>query len=585
MRLIKSVSIYTRFLVAFIIGILLLSTAAFGIYNQGVRMINKEIINHNSAISKNLSSNLTNEFRRILALQYDLSNNWELTKLGMDIGEFSNYERSRVVLEVQDKTESIKTSSQLIDSISVLLPVIGKTITSDTIQQISHQERLLLQEYDTSIQATEDGIYLISEFPYSYKTPEKEPRFAVVGFVSRDNIIQYMDSQSAYSEGEGFLFHPQSETFIGKRELMPTEHAIVDVLDLYFVDNDQTEMSRDIQQIKVSGESYHVSIRSLGVGDLLFVRYLDTRIAFAGLRRYRLLVALFFLFSFVAVLLFAKVLREIVHRPLEKLVHAFEEIANTDDAVQIHHYRNDEFKYIYESFNRMSGRIHNLVEQVLKQELLVNRAEIKQLQAQINPHFLYNSFLTLSYRIEAGDLEFAARFSRDIGKFFMYVTRNTQELVTLKQEVEYAMLYGSIQHARFRNRMTLRFDPLPEDFENLKVPRLIIQPILENSFEHALESSEIEGDLTMSFYEAGDLLSIIIADNGSVSDKTINILVERLESRSGEVTGMINIHRRLQLRYGRERSGITVQRSSLGGLEVRITIPKEDTTDATITLS
>ncbi len=576
MRFIKSVSIYTKFLAVFIMGILLLSAAAFGMYNQGFRMINQEIVNHNSAISRNLSDNLTNEFRRILALQYDLSNNWELTKLGMNIGEFSNYERSKVVIEVQDKTESIKTSSQLIDSISVFLPVIGKTITSDTVQQISHQERLLLQEYDTSIQATDEGIYLISEFPYSYKTPEKVPRFAVVGFVSRDNIIQYVDTQSVYSEGEGFLYHPESEILIGNKDLISREHAIVAALELDHLELEQEAMSKDIQPIKVDGDRYHVSIRSLGVGDLLFVRYVDTRIAFAGLRQYRLFIALFFLFSFVAVLIFAKVLKEIVHRPLEKLVHAFEEIAKSDDVVHIHHHRNDEFKYIYESFNRMSGRIHTLVEQVLKQELLVNRAEIKQLQAQINPHFLYNSFLTLSYRIEAGDLEFASRFSRDIGKFFMYVTRNTQELVTLRQEVEYAELYGGIQYARFRNRMTLHFDPLPEEFFSLKVPRLIIQPILENSFEHALESSEVEGELYMSFYEEGEFLSILISDNGFILDETILAISERLESKDGEVTGMINIHRRLRLRYGRERSGITVQRSPHGGLEVRITIPKDE---------
>ena len=116
--------------------------------------------------------------------------------------------------------------------------------------------------------------------------------------------------------------------------------------------------------------------------------------------------------------------------------------------------------------------------------------ELKQLQSQINPHFLYNSFFNIYRLAKDEDYENLTCFTQYLGSYYQYITRSASDEVSLLDEYNHAKTYCNIQQMRFHNRLELKMAPLPEAFAGYRVPRLIMQPIIENAFEHGLKTVE-----------------------------------------------------------------------------------------------
>jgi two-component system sensor histidine kinase YesM len=233
--------------------------------------------------------------------------------------------------------------------------------------------------------------------------------------------------------------------------------------------------------------------------------------------------------------------------------------------------------YLYAGFNDMAENLQNLIEQVYQQKILTQNAELKQLQAQINPHFLYNSFFLLPRMIKREDIPNAAKFSKMIGDYFQFITRNSETEVTLSGEAAHARIYTDIQALRFEGRIRAEFGELPAEMANIYVPKLILQPIIENAFEHGLKNKASGGLLAVAFQKIENGFMISINDNGDeLPEDELDKLNNALSNINVETenTGLINIHRRIRLMYGGE-SGIRASRSEMGGLNVTIAVFRE----------
>jgi two-component system sensor histidine kinase YesM len=146
--------------------------------------------------------------------------------------------------------------------------------------------------------------------------------------------------------------------------------------------------------------------------------------------------------------------------------------------------------------------------------------------------------------------------------------------------VAHARTYSDIQSLSFGDRITVDFPEPPAEVARLKVPRLVLQPLLENAYEHALEHRTVGAELHVSYMERGSRLDILVEDNGErISDDEISELNRKLrDSEHAPVTerehrtGLANVHRRVLLRYG-PGYGVELSRSAHGGLRVRLSIP------------
>ena len=305
-----------------------------------------------------------------------------------------------------------------------------------------------------------------------------------------------------------------------------------------------------------------------------FIKYVVEDEIFGSLKIFRLWFWIFTAVALIIIFFYSASTYKFIRQPLAKLVKSFYRAENGDLGFEIEYKHDDEFGYLYRGFNKMIKKIEQMITQVYTQKLLAQKAELKQLQAQVNPHFLYNSFFILHRIIVGENMEKAAAFSEQLGNYFKFITRNTSDEVTLDKEVEHAKIYSGIQAMRFSRRLKIEFGRLPEKYADMRVPRLILQPVLENALEHGLKSKESNGFLQVSFLGFKDTLAIIVEDNGEeLSPQELESLQNRLTNAEsiGEITGILNIHRRIKLKFG-GKSGLSVMRSELGGLKAVITL-------------
>ena len=272
-----------------------------------------------------------------------------------------------------------------------------------------------------------------------------------------------------------------------------------------------------------------------------------------------------------------------VYDPLHRLlIDAFAHAERGDFKHRITINRASPFRPIYDRYNQMMEKTESYVENELKQQLLVSKANLKQLQAQISPHFMYNSYYILFRLIKKGDRESSLLLCEHLGQFYHYITRNADDEKRLSEEVEHTRHYAAIQKFRFREMLDVSIDPPPDEIAGVYVPRLILQPLLENAFKYAYQTDRADGVMALRVHF--DVYSpvsfdIIVENSGNVTDETLETIRSNLAvtDDSIETTALINIHRRLQIYFNRQ-SELTVDRSSLGGLLVRMHI--DDTREA-----
>ncbi len=264
----------------------------------------------------------------------------------------------------------------------------------------------------------------------------------------------------------------------------------------------------------------------------------------------------------------------LVDQPLRRLIDAFSRVEHDELDIRLDTPLNNEFGRLFAHFNDMAAHLQSLIDVTLKQERLLLRAELKHLQEQTNPHFLYNSYFLLHRMIKGSDVERAARLSAELGKYLKYITRSGQDFMPFRDEYEHALMYAKIQAERFTGRIAVSFGDMPPDARDVRTPRLILQPLIENSFLHGLENKAADGVLTVAFALTDGELVMTVEDNGDELDEAgLRALDARLANPpAGEMTALTNIARRLQLLYGGRRR-IAASRSALGGLSITLSIP------------
>lgn len=269
-----------------------------------------------------------------------------------------------------------------------------------------------------------------------------------------------------------------------------------------------------------------------------------------------------------------------VYNPLHTLlIEAFGRMEMGDLQYRIPVSGNSFLQPIYLSYNHMMDTMEQYVERDLKQKILIGRASLKQLQSQINPHFMYNSYYILYRLIRKRDMEGSLLMAEYLGKFYHYITRNADDEKHLREEVDHAQTYAAIQCFRFRDSLEVRIDPPPPEIAEVYVPRLILQPVLENAFKYVYEIGDGSLMQLMIRYRIlnDQTFEILIENSGAIDDETLRSIQEKLDCTEDEIetTALVNIHRRLKIYYGPD-SGLRVSRSELGGLQVCLHIERRE---------
>ena len=309
--------------------------------------------------------------------------------------------------------------------------------------------------------------------------------------------------------------------------------------------------------------------------NLTLSAFVPETIAYGKLKQYKKGYWLLSGLAVAAMIVFALWIHRVIHNPLSKLVRAFRHLEEGNLNVAVKHHAHDEFRYVFRQFNGTVAKLDALIKDVFEQKYRAQLSELRQLQSQINPHFLYNSFFNLQLMAKLRDHDNIERFTAYLGEYFLYITRNASSEASLAEEVEHSRRYTQIQSFRFKGRIAAEFGELPAEARDVRVPRLILQPLIENAYKHGLESKKALGRLRVCFESVDDALAISIEDNGeALSDERIAELSKRLalSSLEAETTGMINVSRRLRLKFG-DAAGLAIDRGPLGGMRATVRVP------------
>lgn len=267
-------------------------------------------------------------------------------------------------------------------------------------------------------------------------------------------------------------------------------------------------------------------------------------------------------------------------KPLKKLMHTMKVIEKRDLSIRFKVKYNDEIGQLGKSFNKMLDQIEDLINDVYITNIRKKEAELNALQAQINPHFIYNTLESIRMMARINhDLDTANMVST-LGSLLRYSINTKNQMTTIKEEIEHLGNYLILQNHRFENKFELELE-IPEILLNIKIIKLIFQPIVENAIYHALEIIEGKGVIKIKAYEIAQGVCIDIEDNGiGMAEEQLEFLKQRANDFSAVQSdsrgvGLRNINERIKLYYG-DKYGMQFF-SQLGkGTLVRMAFPERD---------
>ena len=366
-------------------------------------------------------------------------------------------------------------------------------------------------------------------------------------------------------DGEGnIIYHPKQQLLF--RGL--TTEAIPEVLncnDTYFV----TEEGGDskLYTISRSRETGWSVVGVVGLSELMHKQ--------DETQRLYLMTAVILILSGV---LLATLLAGYVTSPLKVLKESMKEVEQGNfEGASIEHFPNNEIGALSNSFNVMTNRIRQLMEQNVYEQKQKRKSELKALRSQINPHFLYNTLDSIIWMAESNKNREVVLMTSSLAKLLRQSISNEDEIIPLRKEVDYTRSYLTIQKMRYQDKLEFSIDVDSGILEE-GIINLILQPIVENAIYHGVKNKEGKGMVCVTGGLEGDDIVLKVKDNGMGMDQdTLEHIFDRSkeqESRKVNGVGVYNVNMRIRLYYG-EKYGLSFESAVGEGTVATIRIPRQ----------
>lgn len=264
-----------------------------------------------------------------------------------------------------------------------------------------------------------------------------------------------------------------------------------------------------------------------------------------------------------------------ITRPVGKLLTQMKKVSEGNFDIHVDFHYGDEISQLGDGFNSMVVRIERLVQQVYNDQQKQKEAELKALQAQINPHFLYNTLESINWmaqEIHARDISIMVNA---LAKFFRISISKGKDVISIRDEIEHVKNYLVIQKIRYQELLNAEVS-VSSDILNCRVPKLTLQPLVENSIYHGVKKKKGKGNILVTGCKDGDdILFQVIDDGAGMDEKEVERLNRSLKETHQEMKigyGIRNVHERITLRYGKGY-GLTYYKNTGGGIRVEVRLP------------
>ena len=284
-------------------------------------------------------------------------------------------------------------------------------------------------------------------------------------------------------------------------------------------------------------------------------------------------LSVIFLIVVLLTVLIIRFFSKLFSNPARELTNAMQEFEKDTNNFEFKSIEGTaEITSLTESFEHMVVQIKELVEKVRQEEVTLRKTELKALQAQINPHFLYNTLDAIAWLCEEERHKDAVEMVNSLAKLFRISISRGHELITIEKEMQHAKSYLKIQNFRYKNQFTYSFD-VDEECLNYLCNKITLQPIIENAIYHGIDRMVDEGKINIGIHQKGDRIIFTVEDNGvgMTEEQCEEILHKDAGDRVG--IGIKNVNDRIKIYFG-EEYGLTIQSELDEGTRVTISMPK-----------
>lgn len=268
-----------------------------------------------------------------------------------------------------------------------------------------------------------------------------------------------------------------------------------------------------------------------------------------------------------------RVVAERISRPIRKLNHSVMEY-EAGKKPEIYIGGSWEIRHLGYSIQSSYEKSEKLMQEIAWEQNERRKSELDALQSQINPHFLYNALDSITWMIEGERNDEAAFMISQLAKLFRISLSKGHTIISVKDELQHAQSYMNIQRVRYKDAFSVTFDVEPE-LEKYCAVKLTLQPILENAINYGVDPMDDCGEIRVCVRKEGELLVLSAEDNGiGMSEEEVELLLtdNNRVPKHGSGVGLINIHNRLQILFGKEY-GLVIESEPDEGTKVSIQIP------------
>jgi len=397
--------------------------------------------------------------------------------------------------------------------------------------------------------------------------------------IFRDIFKQYgneLNGNVIFLDKDSNVYFDLKETMIGKNFTSSTG------IDINFETKTNGENVHR-EKVLVAGKNHYLYVLDSKIIEGKVFYLISEKDLLKGTGKIKADIILIMIGCVVMVILSSIAISKLFTNRIRKMAQSIELIGEGNLDTRVREKGNDELAQLAASFNKMCVRLREFIDRVyiaeLKNrelEIRERNAELKALQMQINPHFLFNTLEAIKIYTLIGETSEAAEMIRILAGIFRWNVKSGESIVTLEEELIYSMSYLDLQKIRLKDRLETIYE-ISEKVKNVKVIKLILQPIIENAVAHGIECKEKGGQIVIKASKEDDLVVIHVIDNGP------GMSAEKLESIRSEIysddepvgsykIGLRNVNERIKIYFG-SQYGIKINSFPGEGTDVSITLP------------
>lgn len=558
-------------LLCFSIGGLFILQYAFNVYN--------EEIHRQSAQSLRVSStSIEYEIERMEELSYQISTDQYIQSYLFALkssDDTSTYEKFIISTKLKERLLEMGAFNNYVDSIQVY-DLKGQAYTAG-IRTIQLEDKRLSEiKRETSLEKggvqwffpdESDPSFIAARDVRSYLDLSFERLGLVAVRFNMEKLISTYAENLDYQETKMLVFNSDNELVF---PIEPSE------ADQYMVDN--ISGTDGYELLEYNDEKFFVSFSPANYTNWTYMIVSPYENLFQAISSVRNAVLTIYLVMFIILMFIGMRFIGGVTGPIESLNKKMRRV-QTGEFSHIHEENDgpsskDEAGYMHENFNKMMSQINFLIEENYKKQLVIKDSEFKTLQAQINPHFLYNTLESINWAAKLGANKEVSKMAESLGFILRSSLETKDSLVSLEEEMKIINHYITIQSCRFEERLVFH-NAIPDSLLSCKVPKFSLQPLVENAIRYGLQEKIGTCTITIRAKYSNDYVVVTVEDDGPGMEKEfLKQLASGNYEAHGTGIGLKNINERLGILFG-EVYGIEVESEKNKGTKVHMLIPYE----------